>query len=145
MTSLHAVGDGDASDLLSQGLTEITYLFPLRTSHGWAESWEVVFGESTISPAFWLKATFLSTNICLSWVLISEQQASRPDLVTLGWQHEVCGGWGSFLFIALLHRLNIWDNVDYKWWVDIFALFPVLGGNRSLFHHKIWCQIYVLP
>eukprot|EP00070_Physeter_catodon_P030526 XP_028337420.1 uncharacterized protein LOC102975633 isoform X1 [Physeter catodon] len=34
MTSLHAVGDGDASDLLSQGLTEITYLFPLRTSHG---------------------------------------------------------------------------------------------------------------
>ena len=82
-TSLHTVGN-DNSDPLSQWLTEITSLFPFKNFHGWAESLEVVSGGHWVHhlprlPGFWLKATFLSTNICLSWVLIFKQQAARPE------------------------------------------------------------------
>ena len=49
----------------------MTSLFPFKSFHGWAESSEVIFGdtESRVSPrllTFWLKAPVLSTNIYLS-------------------------------------------------------------------------------
>ena len=52
-------------------MIEMTSLFPFKIFHGWAESSEVIFGdtESTVSPrllTFWLKAPVLSTNIYLS-------------------------------------------------------------------------------
>ena len=60
---------------LSQRLSDITSLFPFKNFHGQTESLEVVSGGHWVQLlprllAFWLKATFLSTNILISWVLI---------------------------------------------------------------------------
>lgn len=84
-TSLHTAGDEDDSDSLSQWLTEVTFFFPFKSFHGWADSLKVVFGgtESTISPDCWHSDwKQLSTNTCLSQVLIFEQQAAEPESVT---------------------------------------------------------------
>ena len=49
-------------------------LFLFKSCHGQAEPSEVVFGRHRVHhlpglPSFWLKATFLSVYVCLTWVL----------------------------------------------------------------------------
>lgn len=88
MTSIHTVVGGDGSDLSSPSITEITSSFPFKNVHGQAEYSGFFFfffcrHQVHHLPrliTFWLKATFLSTNSCFSWVLIFEQPSARPEL-----------------------------------------------------------------
>ena len=62
------------SDSLSEGLTEITSLFPFKTFHGQAESTELGFGHTQITIslrwlAFCIKAATLGVPIFAQWLM----------------------------------------------------------------------------
>ena len=80
------MGVDDDSDPLSQWWTEIASPFPFKSFHGRAESSEVDFGGGGVHhsirlPAFWLKATFLSINICEHWFY--KRWVVRSDWITV--------------------------------------------------------------
>ena len=96
-TSLHtvyAVGDGNNSDSQSQRLTEVTSLFPFKNFHDWVDYSEVVleghwFHCLLRSPAFWVKATFLSIYF---WLISSQTWFSnRSFLELLAWNDPDAG------------------------------------------------------
>ena len=62
------------SDSVSEGLTEITSLFPFKTFHGQAKSSDLVFGHTQITVslrwlAFLLKAATLRVPIVAQWLM----------------------------------------------------------------------------
>ena len=72
ITSLHIVGDGKDSDCLSQWLTRSCPSFLLKAFMAKKNFWRWFLGGRWVHhlpelPAFWLKVTFFSTNIRLSF------------------------------------------------------------------------------
>jgi len=92
--SLYAVGDGNNPDSQSKSSTEVTSLFPFKNFHDWVEYSEVVleghwFHCLLRSPAFWVKATFLSIYF---WLMSSQTWFSnRSFFELLAWNDPDAG------------------------------------------------------